>query len=105
MEDRNLLGNCDKSQNAWIDINGCKDLVNILRLKRKFNTIFHMVYSSKYASQYIMYWKIVCKKKKWIFFMCKNKVKLKKVFVDIEECKMFLNKNHMDIHDYKYDGK
>lgn len=35
--------------------------------------------------------------------MCKNKVKLKKVFVDIEECKMFLNKNH--IHDYKYDGK
>lgn len=28
-----------------------------------------------------------------------------KVFVDIEECKMFLNKNHMDLHDYKYDGK
>lgn len=54
MEDRNLLGNCDKSQNAWIDINGCRDLVNILRLKRKFYTIFHMVYFSKYASQYIM---------------------------------------------------
>lgn len=28
-----------------------------------------------------------------------------KVFVDIEECKMFLNKNNMDIYDYKYDGK
>lgn len=55
MKDRNLLGNCDKSQNAWIDINGCRDLVNILCLKRKFNTILHMVYFSKYVSQYIMY--------------------------------------------------
>lgn len=99
MEDRNLLGNCDKSQNAWIDINGCRDLVNILRLKRKFNTIFHMVYFSKYAVSFK-------KNKKYEFFWCvKNKVKLRKVFVDIEECKMFLNKNHMDIHDYKYDGK
>lgn len=46
------------------------------------------------------------KNKKYEFFWCvKNKEKLRKVFVDIEECKMFLNKNHMDIHDYKYDGK
>lgn len=62
MEDQNLLGNCDKSQNAWIDINGCRDLVNSLRLKRKFNTILHMVYFSKYVSHYIMYWKIVWNK-------------------------------------------
>lgn len=63
-----------------------------------------MVYFSKYASQYIML--VLKKNKKYEFFWCvKNKVKLRKVFVDIEECKMFLNKNHMDIHDYKYDGK
>lgn len=73
MEDRNLLGNCDKSQNAWMDINGCRDLVNILCLKRKFNTILHMVYFSKYVSQYRMYWKISWKKiRNMNFFMCKK---------------------------------
>lgn len=39
------------------------------------------------------------------FDVWKNKVKFRKVFVDIEECKMFLNKNYMDIYDYKYDSK